>query len=91
MVVKIVMQIIANLLDFVAHLPILNSVNNLLGAILGFVEMYVILFVILFFASLVPVGMVQDLVNDSALATFMIEQTPVISEQLKDKWFTTVN
>ncbi|WP_091774475.1 CvpA family protein [Piscibacillus halophilus] len=91
LIVKIIMQIIANLLDFVAHLPVLNSVNNLLGAILGFLEMYVILFVVLFFASLVPVETVQNLINDSALATFIIEKTPVFSEQLKDKWFTTVN
>lgn len=90
-VIKIIMQIVANLLDFVAHLPVLNSINNLLGAIFGLIEMYVILFVILFFASLVPMDMVQDLINDSALATFIIEKTPVISEQLKDKWFTTLN
>ncbi|RPF55422.1 CvpA family protein [Aquisalibacillus elongatus] len=90
-VVKIIMQIVANLLDFVAHLPILHSVNNLLGGILGFIEMYVILFVILFFASLIPVELVQGLLDQSSLAGFIIEKTPVFSEQLKEKWFTNLN
>ncbi|TFB24978.1 CvpA family protein [Filobacillus milosensis] len=89
-VVKIIMQIIANLLDFVAHLPILHSVNNLLGAIFGVVEMYVILFVLLFFASLIPVDIVQESLNQSVLASFIIEKTPIFSEQLKEKWFTNL-
>src|SRR5690625_3031109 len=33
---KIVLQIIASMLDFIAELPILNSLNRLLGAVLGF-------------------------------------------------------
>ncbi|PKR79235.1 hypothetical protein CEY16_05715 [Halalkalibacillus sediminis] len=88
--VKILMQIIANLLDFVAHFPVLHSVNNLLGAIVGFIEMYLIIFVVLFVLSLVPSGFVQDFVSQSSLATFIIEQTPVFSEQLKEKWFTEI-
>ena len=85
--VKIIMQIIANLLDFVANLPILHSVNNLLGAILGFLEMYLILFVILFILSLVSVEMIQNLIQSSAIAGFMIEHTPVLTEQLKERIF----
>ncbi|GEL76814.1 CvpA family protein [Tenuibacillus multivorans] len=87
-VVKIIMQIVANLLDFVAHLPVLHSVNNLLGAVLGFIEMYFIIFVFLFFASLIPVDFIQEQLNDSSLASFIIEMTPIFSEQLKEKWFT---
>ncbi len=86
-VVKILMQIIANLLDFVANLPILHSVNNLLGAVLGFIEMYLILFVILFILSLVSVDVIQNHIQNSLIAGFMIEHTPILTEQLKERIF----
>ncbi|MGM8215550.1 CvpA family protein [Bacillaceae bacterium W0354] len=87
-IVKIIMQIVANLLDFVANLPILNSINNLLGAAIGFIEMYFIIFVCLFFISLVPVEMVQNMIDNSGIASFIIEKTPIFSSQLKELWFT---
>src|SRR5699024_3553207 len=45
---KIILQIIASMLDFVARPPVLKQLNKLLGAILGFVEVYLILFVLLY-------------------------------------------
>ncbi|GAA0456528.1 CvpA family protein [Alkalibacillus silvisoli] len=86
-IVKILMQVLANMLDFVANIPILNSLNNFLGAIIGFIEMYVIIFVLLFLLSIVSVGFVQDLIQNSAIASFMIENTPVLSELIKNTWF----
>src|SRR5690625_1053434 len=57
--VKVIVQIIASMLDFVAELPILNSLNKLLGAGLGFIEVYLVLFIILFILALTPVPMIQ--------------------------------
>lgn len=85
--VKIVLQMIASMLDFVASLPILNIVNNIAGAILGFVEVYLILFVILFIMVLTPIDMIQNWINHSSLAMFMIENTPYLSEKVKALWF----
>src|SRR5699024_8985380 len=45
---KVVLQIIASMLDFVARLPILRHLNSILGAIFGFVEVYLILFILLY-------------------------------------------
>src|SRR5690625_27071 len=87
-VVKVIVQIIASMLDFVAELPILNSLNKLLGAGLGFIEVYLVLFIILFILALTPIPMIQDLINHSSLAKFMIESTPFLSEKIKTLWFT---
>ncbi|MEN1968280.1 CvpA family protein [Lentibacillus sp. N15] len=88
--VKIVLQIIASMLDFVAELPVLHSINRLLGAVLGFVEIYLILFVILYILALTPLGNVQSWIGDSFIARLIVEHTPVLSGQLKDLWFSKI-
>ena len=88
--VKIILQIIASMLDFVAELPILNWFNSIFGAILGFLEIYLILFIILFILVLAPIPSVQIWINDSSVALFIIENTPFLSEQIKTLWFTHV-
>ncbi|MBA2173388.1 CvpA family protein [Halobacillus locisalis] len=88
--VKIILHIIASMLDFVSELPILNSLNSVLGGILGFVETYVIMFVILYIAALVPLEMVQNALDGSLIAQLMIEHTPVFSDQLRTLWIEHV-
>ncbi|MGY0693133.1 CvpA family protein [Virgibacillus sp. FSP13] len=88
--VKIILQIIASMLDFVAELPILHSVNRILGAVLGFLEIYLLLFIILYILALTPVGNVQSWISNSFIAQLIIEHTPILSEQLKDLWFTHI-
>jgi len=86
-VTKIVLQIIATMLDFIADLPLLSMINSLLGAVLGFVEAYLLLFVLLYIFALAPVPFVQDLISTSHIATYIIEETPVVSEKLSEYWF----
>ncbi|WP_181349775.1 CvpA family protein [Thalassobacillus sp. CUG 92003] len=88
--VKIILHIIASMLDFVSELPILSTVNGLLGAILGFVENYLILFVLLYIGALVPMAMIQNAVDGSFLGQLIIEHTPVFSAQLKAMWIEHV-
>ena len=84
---KIVISIISSMLDFVAELPVLNIVNGLGGAILGFIEQYLMLFIIVFVASLLPVAFIQNWLEGSSMAEYLIEQTPILSEQIKTLWF----
>mgnify|MGYP001947054212 CR=1 FL=1 len=84
---KVVLHIVASMLDFVANLPVLSSINGLLGAVLGFIEIYCILFIFLYLFALAPVEMVQNGIEQSSIATFIIEKTPVISNQIKSLWF----
>lgn len=85
---KIILHIVASMLDFVASLPILNSINKLLGAILGFIEIYLLLFILLNIAVLVPIPSVQEWINHSSLALFIVEHTPFLSAKVKELWFS---
>ncbi|MFS0751242.1 CvpA family protein [Oceanobacillus sp. 1P07AA] len=89
--VRVILQIIASMLDFVASIPIINSVNKLLGAVLGFVEIYLLTFILLFILALTPLGGVQEAIQQSSIALFMIEKTPYFSEKIVDLWFSIGN
>ena len=87
---KIIMQIIGSMLDFLADLPILRTVNGWLGGVLGFVEVYIVVFLFLFIAALVPNETVQTAISNSFLAESIVKHTPVLTEQIKDLWSTHV-
>ncbi|RDW16287.1 hypothetical protein CWR48_16700 [Oceanobacillus arenosus] len=89
--VKIILQIIASMLDVVASIPIISSVNKILGAILGFIEIYVILFIILYILALTPLTSVQEWINHSTVALFIIEQTPYLSGKILELWSTYID
>ncbi|MFD1362202.1 CvpA family protein [Lentibacillus salinarum] len=89
--VKILLQIMASMLDFVAELPILRSVNKLLGAALGFVEIYLLIFIVLYILALTPLTEIQAWINDSSIALYIIEHTPFLSEQIRTLWFTSMD
>ncbi|RKQ37953.1 CvpA family protein [Oceanobacillus halophilus] len=88
--VKIILQIVASMLDFVASIPIINSVNKLLGGVLGFVEFYLVVFIILYILALTPVQTVQDWINGSTVALYILEQTPYFSEKILELWFAYI-
>ncbi|GLO66788.1 MULTISPECIES: CvpA family protein [Oceanobacillus] len=89
--VRVILQIIASMLDFVASIPIISSVNKLLGAVLGFLEIYLLTFILLFILALTPLGGVQEAIQQSSIALFMIEKTPYFSEKIMDLWFSIGN
>lgn len=84
---KIAVSIISSMLDFVSELPVLNILNGLLGALFGFIEQYLMLFIVIYVLSLLPIPQVQSLLEASSVAEYMIEQTPIFSEQIKILWF----
>ncbi|WP_164216849.1 CvpA family protein [Virgibacillus sp. YIM 98842] len=88
--VKIILQIIASMLDFVASLPLINSVNKVLGSVLGFIEVYLILFIILYILALTPLETIQNWINGSGIALFMLENTPYFSDKIQELWFTHI-
>jgi uncharacterized membrane protein required for colicin V production len=84
--VKIILNILGSMLNFLAELPILRSVNHLSGALLGFIEVYLILFFLLYAGSLTPISEIQSSIGQSSLAQSMIAHTPVFSKMFKDMW-----
>jgi uncharacterized membrane protein required for colicin V production len=83
---KIALHILASMLDFLADLPLLNQINRSLGGVLGFIEIYLIVFFILYVGALLPIEAVQDHLTGSAIAGFIVEHTPIFSEQVKELW-----
>jgi uncharacterized membrane protein required for colicin V production len=88
--VKVLLQIIGSMLDFLTHLPILRQLNVWAGGILGFLEVYLVLLLLLYIAALVPMEIIQKPLQESFLAEAIIKHTPVISEQLKELWLEYV-
>ncbi|PXW90065.1 putative membrane protein required for colicin V production [Streptohalobacillus salinus] len=86
--VKIILSIIGSMLDFVAELPLLSVINSTLGAVFGFLEMYLVLFIFIFVLSLVPIEQIQSLIDQSGVAQFMIEKTPLFSNRIMNLWFS---
>lgn len=84
--VKIMLQIVGSMLDFVSNLPILHQLNVWAGGLLGLVEVYLVMFIILYIAALLPIQAIQDPLNDSILAENIIKNTPVFSQQIKQLW-----
>lgn len=87
---KIILQILASMLDFVAELPVLSLFNRIFGAILGFIEIYLILFIVLFILALTPVTSIQEWINQSSIALSIIENTPYLSEKIEGLWFMQI-
>ncbi|CAM3819627.1 CvpA family protein [Alkalicoccus chagannorensis] len=84
--VKILTQIIGSMFDFIANLPILHTINGLLGAVLGFVEGLIILAVLLHLAALIQVDVVQEILQGSSVAQWIYYYTPMVSAELRDLW-----
>jgi uncharacterized membrane protein required for colicin V production len=85
--VKILMQIIGTMLDFIAHIPILKQLNVWAGGFLGLVEVYLLVFILLYIAALLPIEFIQAPIKDSTIAQSVIKNTPIFSKQIKDMWF----
>jgi uncharacterized membrane protein required for colicin V production len=83
---KFTLQIIASMLDFLAHLPLLNTINRTLGGVLGFIEVYLIVFFALYFGALLPIEYIQDTMRDSVIAGMIIEHTPLFSDKIEELW-----
>lgn len=86
-VVKIALQILGSIFDFITYLPILNSVNRILGAILCFIEFYFLLFILMYVLALIPMGPIQELMDGSFIANLMLEHTPIFTDMVRDWWY----
>jgi len=84
--VKIIWQILGSMLDFLADLPILRTINRWLGALFGFTEIYLIMFLLLYIGALFPYGGIEKAIDQSYIAHVMIEDTPFLSHKIHELW-----
>lgn len=85
-VVKIITQIIGSMFDFIGNLPVLNFLNNWLGAVLGFIEGLIITAILLHLAALIQVDFIQQLLQTSTVAEWIFHYTPIVSNELRELW-----
>ncbi|WP_141431977.1 CvpA family protein [Bacillus sp. 03113] len=86
--VKVIIQIIGSMLDFIAQLPILKQFNALAGGIFGVIEVYLIMFILLYIAALLPNETIQAPLQNSFMANLMIDHTPYLSQKIRDLWIS---
>lgn len=87
---KIIMHIIGSMLNFVAHLPFLRTINGVLGGVLCFVEYYFLIFILLHIGALLPIEIVQTEIDNSFVANVMINHTPIISNMVNELFVNQV-
>lgn len=85
--VKVALQIVASIFDFLTYLPILNSINRILGAVLSFLEFYLILFIVMYVLALLPIESIQNFIDGSIIAGLMLEHTPIITKLFQNLWY----
>lgn len=90
-VVKLAMQIIGSMFDFLMQLPILSSINYVLGAALCFIEFYFLLFIGLYVVAMIPLESVQSIVGSSFITKLMLEHTPIVTSVFQNWWYIYTN
>ncbi len=76
--VVFIFSLINKTFNILTFIPFLKSINRLAGAALGFLEGALILGLVLFFLSNFPIGWLVDLINQSAVAQFLIKIAKIL-------------
>lgn len=85
-VTKFAFSLFGQLLNMIAQIPVLKQLNSLGGGVLGFVEVYIVLFIVILIGTLVPIQPLQSSLNASVLCQTIIDDTPVLSDKMKELW-----
>lgn len=86
-VVKIALQIVGSMFDFLKYIPVLGSINRLLGAMLCFAEFYILIFIGLYVIALLPLENVQTVLSKSVLTGLILEKTPILTSMFQNWWY----
>ncbi|MEK4230249.1 CvpA family protein [Solibacillus sp. FSL H8-0538] len=90
-VVKIALQIVGSMFDFLTYLPVLKSLNYLLGAVFCFVEFYFLMFIGLYVVALLPLESIQTILSGSLLTNLILEHTPILTSMFQNWWYIYSN
>lgn len=82
----LITRLVGGLFQALADIPVVRTVNAIGGAVLSFVVHYIGIFLILFVLSMMPIAMIQDQFESSALAREIVTDTPELSQQVYDWW-----
>ncbi|MFO8068470.1 MAG: CvpA family protein [Alkalibacterium sp.] len=82
----LVTRLLGGLFQALADLPVVRTVNSFGGAALSFVVHYIGIFFVLFVLSMMPIALIQNQFESSALAREIVTDTPAMSQQVYDWW-----
>ena len=87
----ILTRIIGHMLTSLTFVPVIKQLNSIGGGILGFIMQYAGIFLLLYFLTLIPLDFIQNLLQQSKLATWIISNTPYLSKTIFDWWLGVIS
>lgn len=82
----LVTRVVGGLFQALADIPVVRTVNAIGGAVLSFVVHYIGIFLLLFVLSMIPMALIQNQFESSALAREIVTDTPELSQQVYNWW-----
>jgi uncharacterized membrane protein required for colicin V production len=74
----IILRLIGSILNGVAELPIVSTINHLGGGLLGLALSGLTVFLLLMIAYVLPIPTVQQTINESIIGTYVLDNAPGI-------------
>lgn len=87
---KLILNLGGQILHQIASLPGLKTVNRFSGGLLGLLQAVILTVLIIHVISVMPWLELQQYVEGSTIAQFMLGLTPIITEVLYNLWNTSV-
>lgn len=81
---RIGLMVLGRSLDLVCKIPVINGLNSILGLLLSFAETLVILVVIVNIGSMLPVESIQNIVEQSSVSQYILEEFGFLRERLME-------
>ncbi|OEF99336.1 hypothetical protein BHF71_01730 [Vulcanibacillus modesticaldus] len=83
---KILLNIGGAILNQIANLPGLATINRLTGAFIGLIQSTILIIILIHVITVMPWQELQQYVESSYISSFLMDITPVITEKLYELW-----
>ncbi len=87
-VMKIILWVLGNVLDKVAKLPVISTLNNFSGLLISLAQGLLIILLLVNFATVLPSEAAQKHLAASSISQGMLDITPSLTDKAYDLWNT---
>ena len=84
LLVRALVEFVANVADFVARLPIVSTFNRLGGAVMGFVKGVTVVFVVAALIKAMPVGQFTEHIEGSQVVATVLKLSPALYDYIRE-------
>lgn len=88
--VKLALWLLGAALNTVAKLPVISTMNNLLGLLVSLLQGFLIVLLLVNFATVIPIEGVEEQVAGSGISQKLLEITPGLTEKAYTIWNTMI-